>query len=204
MFDLKAATNLTLNNEDGSAKKIVVRSPTDAEFIAWRRKKKVIQKDLGRGEYKIDPSVPGAADLELLAAIRLDEDGPAVNEKEAAFILGRLAECEVSTQPERDGAAFRIKMRVQRKFTVYHTLRIPSVAEMMDHDRARSSVTFGKYGQEIRINFSASAELYDKLKVSVEGYANNQVPVPHKAEAISVLLQEVRSDEEEPTEEDLD
>ncbi len=203
MFDVKDEISIPIQSPDGT-KKIVVRFPTDGEFIDWRRKKKILQRDLGRRKSTIDPSRPEASDLELLKKIRIDKDGPAVDEAEALFVIGRLAECEVDQQPERDGSAYSITMKIMGKLSATHTLRIPSVKEMMDYERQRSSVTFAAYGQnEIKINFRAAGELYDKLKVSVEGYAGD-VPVPHKAEAVNVLLQEIRSEQDETPEADED
>ena len=197
MFDAKAEIGLTLPSPDGP-KKIVVHYPSDEQFIDWRRKKKVVQKDLGRRSFQIESSKPEPGDLALLNAIRVDkEDGPAIDEAEAYYIMGQLSECEVSTRPEREGSSYTIQMKIMRKLNVSHTLRIPSVKDMMDYERMRSSVVFGQYGhQEIKINFRASADLYDKLKVATGGYKGD-VPVPHKAEAINVLLQEIRAEQEE-------
>jgi hypothetical protein len=205
MFDmLKGEIALNLHSPDGP-KKVLVRFPTDSEFIEWRRKKKIVQKDLGRRKFQIESSVPEACDLTLLSEIRLDkENGPSLDEAEAYYAIGQLAEAEVKEQPQREGSAYVIRMKIMRKLTTKHTLRVPSVREMMDYERMRSSVVFGQYGQqEIRINFRASAELYDKLKLSTEGYAN-EIPVPHKAEAVNVLLQEIRGEQEETHESDDD
>jgi hypothetical protein len=97
-------------------------------------------------------------------------------------------------------------MKVMNRLTTTHKLRIPSVQEQMDYERMRSSVIFGKYGQEIRINFQAAIDLYEKLKLETSGYAND-IPVTHKAEAINVLLQELRAEDEaspDPDDEDQD
>ena len=39
MFDSRAEIGLTLHSPEGP-KKVLVRYPTDSEFIEWRRKKK--------------------------------------------------------------------------------------------------------------------------------------------------------------------
>lgn len=202
MFDTKAEIGLTIQGDP--PKKIVVLFPTDDQFITWRRKKKVLQKDLGRDKFQIEQSKPEDCDLALANAIRVDKDGPAIDKSEAVHILNRLANCEVPSRPDREGQAFLIEMKVMKRLTTTHKLRVPSVQEQMDYERFRSSVTFGKYGQEIRINFQASVDLYDKLKLEAKGYAN-AIPVPHKAEAINVLLQELRIEEEDaPDSEDED
>jgi hypothetical protein len=201
MFDVKAEIGLTLPSPEGP-KKIVVRFPTDNEFIEWRRKKKILQRDLGRRSFQIESSRPESCDLDLLRKIRTDKDGPAIDDAESFYVIGQLADCEVSQRPEREGSSFTIRMKIMRKLATTHTLKLPSVKEMMDYERARSSVVFAAYGsQEIKINFRASADLYDKLKISTEGYAGD-VPVPHKAEAVNILLQEIRAEQEEAPEAD--
>jgi hypothetical protein len=204
MFDSRAEIGITIQGEQ--PKKVSVRFPSDDQFIAWRRKKKVLQKDLGRDKFQIEQSKPEDCDLALVNAIRADKDGPEIDKAEAVHILNRLAKCEVPTRPEREGQAFVIEMKVMNRIATTHKLRIPSVQEQMDYERMRSSVIFGKYGQEIRINFQAAADLYEKLKVQTSGYAND-VPVVHKAEAINVLLQELRAEDEaspDPDDEDQD
>lgn len=201
MFDMKAEIGLTLQSEEGP-KKIVVRYPSDEQFMDWRRKKKVVQKDLGRRSFKIDPAKPEPADLALLNAIRVDKDGPSIDEAEAYHIIGQLSECEVLSRPDREGASYIVKMKIMRKLMTAHTLRIPSVKERMDYQRDRSSVIFGQYGQqEIRINLRAAGDLYDKLKVAVTGY-QGAIPVAHKAEIVNVLLQEIDAEQEEVHEDD--
>jgi len=199
MFDSKAEIGLTIQGEQ--PKKVVVRFPSDAEFISWRRKKKVVQKDLGRRKFQMEASKPEPCDLALVNAIRVDKEGAAIDEAEAVHIIGRLTECEVPNRPDREGSAYVIAMKVMRKLNTTHTLRIPSVKEQMDYERMRSSVIYGQYGQEIRINFAAAGELYDKLKVSIDGYAHD-VPVSHKAEAVNVLLQELRDEQDDTPDSD--
>jgi hypothetical protein len=200
MFDVNAPIDINLLSAEGP-KKITVRYPSDAEFTEWRKKKKVTQKDMGRRSFQIEQSRPERCDMDLVAKIRTDkETGPQIDEAEAFHVVSRLANCETSERPERDGANFSIRIKAMGKLQTTHVLRIPSMREVMDFESARSSVIFGQYGrQDIRINFQASADLYDKLKVSVEGYTG-AVPVPHKAEAVNVLLQEVRSMQEEESE----
>lgn len=204
MFDSKSEIGLTLPSPDG-LKKITVRYPTDAELMQWRRQKKIVQKDLGRRAFQIQASAPQECDLALVSKMRFDrETGPPIDEAEAFYVLSQLTEADVATRPDREGSSYVIDMKIMRKLNVKHTLRIPSVKEMMDYERMRSSVTFGAYGhQEIKINFQAAADLYDKLKLSTEGYVKD-IPVVHKAEAINVLLAEIRAEQEpepEPDEE---
>jgi hypothetical protein len=204
MFDRKQEIALKIPSEEG-VKEIIVRYPTDDQIIDWRRKKKVVQRGLGRGLFQMEQSKPEQIDVKLAAAIRVDENGPDIDDAESVYIINKLLECEVTEQPEREGSALRIAMNVLGKLKTAHTLRKPSVKEMLEYQRLRSQVTFGNYNrQEIRINLSAGGDLYDKLKIKVEGYAGNDVPVSHKSEAVNVLIQEVQGEDEDVLDPDED
>lgn len=207
MFDYKQEIGLSLDTDQGR-KKVVVRYPSDAEWSTWRRKKKILQRDLGRGNFQMEPSVPGAADMELFNAIRLDkEDGPSIDESEAFEVITMLGRADVNTRPIREESGYSIELKVMQRINTVHRLKIPSVKDKQTYNRSKSPVTYGQYGyQEIRINYQAGAELYDKLKTSVEGYAG-EVPINHKAEVINVLLQEIAMSEQQdasPEDPDLD
>lgn len=203
MFDLKASIVVPLPGPEGH--KIEVSYPSDQQWIEWRRKKKVTQKDLGRRSFQIESAQPSTMDLQLINSVMQDkENAPKIDEAEAYYILQRLMACECNSNPEREGSSYVIKLKVMGKLMTEHKLAIPTVKQMMDYERMRSSVTFGQYGQqEIRINFQAASDLYDALKVSTVGYKGD-VPVPHKAEAVNVFLQELRADQEEAPGEDED
>jgi hypothetical protein len=190
MFDSNAEIVLRLMTADG-IKKIPVRFPTDEEYITWRRKKRILQKDLGRRNFEIQRSKPEPCDLALLNAIRKDKDGYAPDEADALALINQLCDCDVPTRPEQEGNAFVVEMKVMRKIATTHTLRIPSMREMMGHHG--SSVVHGAYGfQEIRLNPQSAGDLYDTLTIKKDGYSGS-VPVVHKAEIINVLMQEVQS-----------
>ena len=88
MFDMKGEIALTLPAAEGP-KKIVVRYPSDSEFIEWRRKKKIVQKDLGRRSFQIESSKPEPCDLALATAIRVDNGaGPVLDEAETGTTQG--------------------------------------------------------------------------------------------------------------------
>lgn len=182
-------------------KSIVVNYPSDVLITEWRRKKKVQQKSLGRGYSEFESSKPEKIDLDTISAVRIDkEDGPEIDEAEAVYVLGLLTECEASDRPERDGNRYRVALKVMRGIDTVHVLRVPTMKQIMDYERQRSSVRTGPYGQqEIRINYRAAADLYDAIvdKAETTGYVGGIVPIVHKAEAVNTLLQEIRSAHEE-------
>jgi hypothetical protein len=203
MFDSRLELGIKLPSPEG-VKKVSVAFPSATDWYEWRRKKRITQRDLGRRSSQIDPSKPEQADVDLFRKIvRTAEDASPVevDESEAFFIVNKLAECEVTERPERDGNTFVLRLKIFGKLETIHRLRVPTMREMMDYERQRSAVTFGQYGtQEIRINFQASAELYDRLVKEVTGYEHpdpKDIPVPHKAQIVNELLQELRAEQEE-------
>ena len=202
MFDLKADLGIRLLSPDGD-KKVSASFPSDADVIEWRRKKKIHQKDLGRRSFTMEPSKPEAIDLALATKMLRTPEGETtveIDEAEAFHIINQVLACDVTENPEREGSVFVIRMKVVDRFKTVHVLRVPSMRDMMEYERNRNIVTFGQYGkQEIRINYRAAADLYDKVAVKerLEGYAGGLVPVAHKAEAVNVLLQEIRAQQED-------
>jgi hypothetical protein len=206
LFDSTRELGIALPSEEGT-KRVSVSFPSDTDFCEWRRKKKIIQKDLGRRSYQIVPPEPEKIDLDLVTKIlvkREDEVAPELDEADANYIINRLSQCEVSEQPEREGSAYVIKLKVLGQFRTVHVLRLPNMREWTSFDKLRSSIKFLPYGtQEIRMNYQVAGELYDKLKQRVDGYVGDRVPVSHKYEAVNVLLQEFRAQQEEaPADED--
>jgi hypothetical protein len=195
-FDAANEIVVPVSSPDG-IKKVAVRFPTDDEWIDWRQRKKIKQRDIGRRNFQIEAGQPEKADAELFEKILVNKNGK-VDEAEGLHILNRLAACEATERPEQEAnSRFRIRLKVLGGIVTEHLLRMPSVREHMDYDRASSAVTFGNFGtQQISIILRPASELYDKLKVETAGYAG-EVPVIHKAEAINQLIQEVRQLERE-------
>lgn len=189
MFDSKAEINLKVHTAHGGSKRLLVRYPTDDEWITWRRKKKIVQRALGRG-FDVEPATPEPADLDLLNAIKLDETQ--VSRTDAFRIVNRLARFEVIVAPTLIGAAYKIEAKIMDQLLTAHVLRVPSVQELAEYHRNYMSVVFGQYGlQTITIDFTAGEALYNRLVQRTEGYVHT-VPVPHKAEVINVLAQLIR------------
>lgn len=194
MFDSK--TEFAIDVPGPAEKKPLVGWPSDKQWCEWRRKKKIVQKDIGRGYYQIQPSEAHQIDLDTFNAIRIKKDGEPeveIDIDEAEYVIGRLAMCETTESPEREGNTYRIKIRVMDSIDTVHVLRIPTMKESKDYGRSRPPLIQGPYGtHEIRIDYHGAGKLYDTVKVSAEGYAGD-VPIIHKVEAVNVLLQEMNS-----------
>jgi hypothetical protein len=103
LFDSTLELGIKLPSPEG-VKRVSVSFPSDADFSEWRRKKKIVQKDLGRRSFQIEASQPEQCDLDLLKKILVTEEGqptPEIDEAEASYIVSKLAESEV---PDKAGA----------------------------------------------------------------------------------------------------
>lgn len=205
MFDAKAEIVQKVF-KDGEIVRPVVRFPTDDEYITWRRKKKVQQTQLGRGNYEMTPAKPESADLALYKAIQVDKDGPVIDQAEAFVLVNQLFDCDIPTHPEQEGKTYVVEMKAMNRFDTLHTLKVPSMQQMTNHHGA--SVINGAYNtQDIRLNPQSSCDLYNELVQRTEGYVGNIVPAVHKVAVINAFLQEVREamkDTPESDDEDQD
>jgi hypothetical protein len=199
MFDIKQEIAVSIDGPDGP-KQVVVAYPSDAQLSEWRRKVKLYEKTISGPEEEsmLESTPPGPADLELINAIRIfdkEAEAPQIDEYEARLIIEEtLIKCSVTEKPERENNRFTIRMSVVTGLKTSHVLRVPTVRERMEYSKAAArGYTYGKYNtSQIKVNYIPAGELYDKLKVETEGYAQGIVPVVHKAEAINVLLQEMK------------
>lgn len=201
MFDSKLELGIKLPSPEG-VKRVSVSFPSDADWIEWRRKKKIKHKDLGRRSTQVQAIDPEPCDLDLIRKSQRTPEGEPpveIDEAEAYLIVRRLLECSVDAEPEREGGHYVIAMRVLGGHRTVHTLRVPTAKEYFAYDRVARDIRANQYGfTEIRVNYQAAADFYKKLLVEVKGYVDDIVPVTHKMEVINVLVQEFQGDDEEP------
>jgi hypothetical protein len=194
MFD--QSKELLVKILSGGEKACRVRYPTDAEWAARTRQQKAVRRLLGRGKSQYEVTGAEEADAALLAKIRLDKDGVEFDVAEAAKVIERLERCQV-LDVERAGDRFRIEMRVAGG-RVVHVLKIPTQKDVLDYGRASVHAVDGRREQEIRLALEPAAELWAKVRVAVEGYANAEaVPIVHKDVAVVELLAQVEALQEE-------
>ena len=195
MFD--SSKQFVVKILSGGEKQCTVRYPSDTEWGERAQKQKLVRRLLGRSKSQYEALNGETVDAELLARIRLDEDGAPFDEAEAAKVIARLERVTVAAV-ERTGNKYRIELAVPGGRTV-HVLRIPSQKDVLEYSRASIHVTDGRRQQEIRVSLEPAGRLYDKLVESTEGYAG-AVPVIHKSAAISELLAEIDSEGEDDAE----
>src|SRR3989337_883296 len=119
VFDAGRQVEIKLQSAEGS-KAVIVRFPTDEEWVERQRRRKIIIKQLGRGIS--ETVIPGSeeADAELLAKLRVG-DGPEIDGFEATRILEQLSQADVDDALQEAGA-FRVLVRVPGGLTA-HVLR---------------------------------------------------------------------------------
>lgn len=183
MFDTKQAIEVSVMHPDGD-KTVIVRWPTDEEWIAASKSKKIVFSAAGRGETRTEVEGHEDAAASLLEKIR--QSGDELDAAEALYVVERITQTRID-DAIRDGAHIVIAMRVPGADT-RHTFRVPSIGELRNYRRNASNLLSAKRGKQIiRVNLQADADLYDKLIVSSEGYVN-QVPIAHKNSAIAEML----------------
>jgi len=195
MFD--ASKQFVIKILSGGEKQCTVRFPTDAEWGERAAKQRLVRRLLGRSKSQYEAVNSEAADAELFARIRLDEDGAPFDEAEAAKVVARLERVS-AVAAERAGNTYRIELAVPGGRAV-HVLRIPSQKDVLEYSRTSIHVTDARRQQEIRVSLEPAGRLYDKLVESTEGYAG-AAPIIHKSAAISELLAEIDSEAEDDAE----
>jgi hypothetical protein len=192
-----AAKTLVVPILSGGAKQCEVRFPTDAEWAAWAKSQRTVRHFLGRGKSQSEELELPKINAELFEKIRVDKDGPVFDEAEAGMVIGRVERCTVASV-EREGDNYRMAMKVPGA-KVEHVLRMPTAKEMQEHERASTSVVAARRSVETRAFLEPSGLLYDKLHISHDGYAG-EVPIVHKAAAVSEVIAQLAIDGDEDPE----
>lgn len=193
MFDTKREIEVSVLHPAGK-KTCRVRWPSDEEWIEHSARRRVVVSQLSREESVTDILDGERAAAELLAKIRLDKDGPELDEFEAAYVIDRLSRAQVQECERADGGV-AVSLKVPGSATT-HVLRIPSLAEVVAYRRSFSRIVENRRGKQLlKINLRAAGEFYDKLIQSKDGYAGD-VPVIHKAAVVTELLVYLESEQE--------
>ena len=79
--------------------------PTNEQMVERLDQQKSVRRSLGRRKSQTEYTPDTKADLDLFNKIRIDKDGPAFDEYEAANALGKLTSAEV-TGCDREGEEY--------------------------------------------------------------------------------------------------
>lgn len=184
MFDVNRKFTINLPTGD-KVKTCRLRFPTDAEWIERSRSLQTIRRNIGRGKAVMEIPNSDAVDARLFAAVRVDEGGVEFDEAEAAYAL-RLLDATTVMESEVVPEGFRIVLAGYGMEFV-HVLGRPMQKDVLEYSRNVVKVIDARRQQEIKISLVPSRDLYDKLCKSVEGYAEDAVPITHKDTVINEL-----------------
>jgi hypothetical protein len=187
MFNSKAIIEFVIPGEAGE-KIARLRFPTDQEWASRSMRKKIIQRNVGRGTTQIEQIDYSNVDLEIFNLLK-QEDSAEVDAYEAQMILDKISYAEV-IEFETGAGEYIITLATAVGDTT-HKLRIPSAKEIMQYRRGFARVSDLPHGkQQISINLEAVTPLYDALKKSVDGYSA-EVPIIHKSAVLRAAVDAV-------------
>jgi hypothetical protein len=174
MFDSKTEIELSMDN---GQRKVVVRWPTDAEWIDRTRLRKFTIRRLGRGVSENVPPEPIESDVKLYNAIALN-GAPPVTPAEAGFLLDQMGQAQVTgVRVEGDDAIVEVQILTGEAI---HRMRLPKADQVQQFRRASFRLFDLPYGQQqFQLNPDAGGRLYDACNGSSEDYVG-AVPVIHK------------------------
>ncbi len=200
VFD--AALPIRIRLSAGAEKKeVVVRFPTDEEWVEWRLRRKVIIKQLGRGQSETTTPNSEEADADLVEKLRSRETelvgqsqtvaGPELDKYEAAMVVDQLQRAEVDDVFEFPGG-LHVALRVPGG-TVHHDIQMLSAKDLLQYRRAFARVLDLPYNKpQLTINLPAAGELYDRLGGKSDDYAG-AVPISHKASIVRAAVDAIES-----------
>jgi len=188
MFDTEATITIGLRTAQGKAD-ITVRWPSDEEWSAQRKRRKIFQRQLGRGAY--EPEIDTAeADAKLYEAIKLN-GAPPLTSAEATRIVDAIQRAEVMGVELRAEDA-EVELDTMAGKTT-HVLRIPTMDQVRLLQKTSRLINLQYNKQQIITNLDAAASLWDKCHASVDGYAG-AVPNIHKDAAIRAVISAIEQE----------
>lgn len=183
MFDANTTITLGLRTAAAGMTDITVRWPSDEEWSAHRKRRKIFQQQLGRGQAETQIE-SGEADAKLYEAIK-HNGAPHLSVGEANRIVDTIATCDVlNVELRAEDAEVQLNTVMGE---VKHTVRIPNMDEVRNLQRSTRLITLPYNRQEVRPNLESSAALWDRCSGRVEGYAG-PVPNIHKDAAIRAVV----------------
>lgn len=177
-------------------KTAVVRLPTSVELMTFLSAQRSLYRDLGRRTGQAEDLPTPKADQALFNAIRIDKDGEAFDDAEAAYAIGIVTRHKV-TSCERQGQEYVVTVNTMFGETV-HTVGIPFQADMAVYRRSVYKPLDLPHGvEERRFPPEAPVNLYDKVFRQATGYSavdgggsvlSSVIPPHHKRAVVNELM----------------
>ena len=188
MFDSNTTITIGLRTSTGKTD-VTVRWPSDEEWASHRKRRKITQIQLGRGQAETQIET-GEADAKLYEAIKLN-GAPPLSVAEASRVVDTISTCDV-TGVELRAEDAEVQMNTMMGETK-HIIRIPTMDEVRNFQRTTRLITLPYNRQEIRTSIESAAALWDKCGGKGDGYAG-AVPNVHKDIAVRAVIQAVEQE----------
>jgi hypothetical protein len=186
MFDAASEIEIGIYLASG-AQSVTVRWPTDQEWAARARWRKIMVRRHPRGATEHQPPPPSEKDVALYEKVALNGVAT-VTKGEAHQIFDRLAVATV-TGVEIEGHYAIVDLIVYTGETVRHRVKIPTADQVISMRAAALHMLDLPYNQQqLTIHLEPSARLWDDCQGSSEDYANGVVPAIHKDAAIRAVI----------------
>ena len=161
-----------------------VKFPTDEQWKARQKQRRIIVRSLGRGQSQTEVSGGEDFDLALLGEISGGADG--VDAAEAALILNQLQWTNVDDVVRQDGG-FLVTLRSSWGSIVEYLLVGLTAKQVAAYRRASVTLIDLPHGQQqIKTNMQPAADLFDALCPAHKG-----IPIVHKVPVVSAVVGEL-------------
>jgi len=190
MFDSKAEISFPARvaATGGEQQELVLRWPTDEEWIARAKARKITIRKLGRGVSETIPPAPSEADAALYRAIAVN-GAPEMTPAEAVKLFEMIGVCDV-TDVRLDGTGAFVSMMILTG-PVEHQLKIPSADQVITFRRSAYKLLDLPFNQQqLTLTPEAGARLYDQCSGKSASYANG-IPATHKDAAVRAVIEYV-------------
>jgi molybdopterin-binding protein len=185
MFDTHADYGFAGFRTEHGIVTVKLRWPTDEQWEAHNKRRKVFQRQLGRGATEIEVDTADA-DHALYEEVKLD-DSPPLTPAEATNAIDLLRKCTITDVRLGDTEA-EVDMVIPTG-EVTHTVRIPTAEEVRKLTKTTRVIQLQYGRQEIRASLEAAAQLWDRCGGrGNEGSYKNGTPSIHKDAAIRAVI----------------
>jgi len=185
MFDTTGEVAARVRTREG-LQELVVRWPTEEEWIERGRGRRTNQRQLGQGATEIDV-VEGDSDLKLYNAIRLNGSAN-LTAGEATMFMETIAECR-GAGAELGPAEAVITLRVMGGQEVKHTITIPSAEAIFKTKKLASKVVNLPHNLYASKTFMGPwLKLYEECNGHSSDYTG-PIPAIHKETAMRELAE---------------
>jgi hypothetical protein len=183
MFDINTTITFPPLRTASGLVNITVRWPTDEEWSAHRKRRRILQRQLGRGASITDVE-SADADSRLYEVIK-QNGAPPLSVAEASFVVTNISLCDVlGVELRAEDAEVQLETVMG---AVTHTVRIPTMDQVRKLQKATQLISLPNNLSQYRPSLEAAVALWEQCTGRVEGYTG-PVPNVHKDVAIRAVV----------------